>query len=41
MTFLRIVISLSLMEHPQKGGISPGTPLKAAAEIAEFHQLPR
>jgi hypothetical protein len=25
------------MEHPQKGGISPGTLFKAAAEIAEFH----
>jgi hypothetical protein len=32
---------LGLMEHPLKGGISPGTPLKAAAEIAELHQLPR
>ena len=25
------------MEHPQKGGISTGTLLKVAAEIAEFH----
>ena len=27
------------MEHPQKGGISPGTLFKVAAEIAEFHLM--
>src|SRR5215471_12774119 len=28
-----------LMEHLQKGGISPGTPFKVAAAIAEFHLM--
>jgi hypothetical protein len=27
------------MEHPRKGGTSPGTLFKVAAEIAEFHLM--